>query len=430
MLKTLKTNYWLLLTLLIVGTFVLRLVGVLHSFPAIYHPDEPTIVRSALGLRFGPNPNHFDWPHLYVYVNYFAYMGFAWLRELVTLVGLRSVVGQLAPIIWNEELVYYLLTRIISITLASLTLLPVYLTGKKLFGEVVGLLGAATFAVFPFHIWHSQYTMPDVPMTFLLSWSVYFAAHIMESRRSKYYILAGLFAGLAASTKYNGGLVVICILLAHLIRVYTVKSEKLFELRGLTNLVYAGVFTFFGFVLGTPFFILDFKTFTRTDGPQGALWQFKNVGSVSTITQIKNFFKNFYAKLPDDFGFMPMIFYLGSVLWVGLNVKMLKTTKEFYNLLYLILPSVFCFFYLAGFSRARSHYFFVAYPFVAILAGYFLHKVLQEQLVAKRVVLATLITVLYFAVPLVMITYNNLKRVGYVEESSIMLEERKDYKTS
>ena len=60
--KTFSQNKYLFLILLL--GLVLRVLGLRHGFPFIFHPDEPTVVRSALGVRFFPNPGHFDWPHL------------------------------------------------------------------------------------------------------------------------------------------------------------------------------------------------------------------------------------------------------------------------------------------------------------------------------------------------------------------------------
>ena len=80
-----KTNKTLFL--LIVFSLLIRIIGDLHSFPFILHPDAPTIVRSALGVRFNINPKHFDWPHLYIYLNYFLYMIFGKFRTLIEILN-------------------------------------------------------------------------------------------------------------------------------------------------------------------------------------------------------------------------------------------------------------------------------------------------------------------------------------------------------
>jgi len=84
-----KQNNWFIFFIIVLALAV-RLAGIEHGFPFIFHPDEPTIVRSALGIRFDLNPKHFDWPHLYIYLNYFLYMAFAKFRNFVLSIGLNS----------------------------------------------------------------------------------------------------------------------------------------------------------------------------------------------------------------------------------------------------------------------------------------------------------------------------------------------------
>ena len=96
-------------------------MGNKNGFPFIFHPDEPTIIRSALGIRFNPNPKHFDWPHLYIYLNYFLYMIFAKIRGLTVTFGLRDLVAKFIPLVWDENLIYYYLTRCFSALLGAFT---------------------------------------------------------------------------------------------------------------------------------------------------------------------------------------------------------------------------------------------------------------------------------------------------------------------
>ena len=119
---------------------VLRLVGITNAFPFIFHPDEPTIIRSALGVRFNLNPGHFDWPHFYIYLNYFIYMVFAKLRDLLSILNLKDVVYFTFPIIWDDKLIFYLITRIITALFGTLTIIPMYLTGKNLFNKKIKII--------------------------------------------------------------------------------------------------------------------------------------------------------------------------------------------------------------------------------------------------------------------------------------------------
>jgi len=267
--KKLEPN-WILLLIILVG-LILRLTGIQHGFPFIFHPDEPTIIRSALGIRFDPNPKHFDWPHLYIYVNYFLYMLFAKFRSLLGAMNLKNTLSNVFPLIWNDDLIFYYLTRCLSAILGALTAIPLYLTSKNLFGKKAGILTALAITIMPYHVWHSHYSLGDIPAAFLVSWALYYSSLIIKSSDKRNYILAGLFIGLSASIKYNGGLTALMVPVAHFLRIFwTNKNEdkiKNFQRiflgsEDIKKLIFSGLFAFLGFLIGTPFALLDFKTFS------------------------------------------------------------------------------------------------------------------------------------------------------------------------
>ncbi len=391
---------------------VLRLVGINHGFPFIFHPDEPTVVRSALGVRFYPNPQHFDWPHLYIYLNYFLYMVFAKVRTLVEVLNLKSFVVSFLPIVWNDDLVFYLLTRCFTAMLGALTVIPIYLTGKYLFGRKIGLLSALTLAIFPFHVWHSHYSLPDVPMIFFLSWGLYFSARIVFEENLRNYILAGLFVGLSASTKYNGGLSAIAVLLAHVLR-KGIRNWKFTSLKDLwlyfKGLVISGFCSVLAFFMGTPYALLDFKTFIRADGPKGALWQFTNVGKVAFLEQLKQFLTIFWDKLIEDFGFTFVLIFVLLVFWWGFKLYKKGEYNVNKQITFLIVPALCLLFYVSGFSKNRSHYYMVVYPFVAVLVGYFTNGLLRR---AEFKVLRSILVVCIFSVPLMLSIKGSLAFAG------------------
>lgn len=357
----------------------LRFFGIGHSFPFIFHPDESTIVRSALGVRFNPNPGHFDWPHLYIYLNYFLFMVFAKVRDFLVLVDAKDFFNSVFPLVWNDDLIFYLLTRSFSAILGALTAIPIYLSTKNLFNEKTGLLAALAFVITPFHVWHSHYSLADVPMTFMMAWAMYYSTELLFRPNTKKYILAGLFVGLAATTKYNGAFAAVFVIAAHFLRVLSEKDEPIINLDGLGDLLVSGFSSIVGFVIGTPFALLDFDTFTRTDGPKGALWQFTNVGSVSFSEQIRTFFNVMSTKLPDDFGYVFFALFILSVFYTLLksfNAKSLLARKDF---MFLVTTGLFLLFFVSGLEKTRSHYFFIAYPSV-IVAGVGMLAVLIEKI--------------------------------------------------
>ena len=369
-----KRNNWVLFFIILIALAV-RLAGIDHGFPFIFHPDEPTIVRSALGIRFELNPKHFDWPHLYIYLNYFLYMIFAKFRNFVPGLGLNSFFIKVFPLIWDDKLVFYYLTRCFSAILGALTVIPIYLSGKKLFGKNVGFFSALAFALMPYHVRHSHYSLPDVPMVFFLAWGLYFATCILKETGIKNYILSGLFVGFSASTKYNGGLSALMIPTVHFLRVFERRTQdkavKILTLKGFVALILSGLAALVGFTVGTPYALLDFKMFSRTDSPVGAFWQFTNVGSVTLSEHFAKFFSDISGKLLVDTGYTVMVGFVVLFFWFLIRfVRRSVEQREFY-LVFLYLMSLFLIWYVSGFEKNRSHYYFVVYPFLALIFGYF-----------------------------------------------------------
>ena len=385
------------LSVILLLALLLRLIGIQHGFPYVFHPDEPAVVRTALALRFDLNPHHFDWPHLFIYLNFFLYKFIALFRDIAEDAGYKYLISQFLPLFWNDKLVFYLLSRLLSGVVGALTIFPVYLTGKNLFNKRIGLFSALAMALIPFHVRHSHYALIDVPATFFLSWAMYFCTNIMTRKRVEDFIVAGLFVGFAASTKYNAGLSAILVPLAYLFRVLKEK-ERLISFEGINNMLLSGVSALFGFLIGTPFALFDFGTFIRTDGPAGALWQFTNVGKLSLWENIESFFTSMWVKLSKDFGYTFLVVYW--FLLITGAVSLLKRVGQGMrlNVWFLLIPSLIFFFYISGFEKNRSHYYMITYPFVALAVGYVVNSFLQKskQKSVVRFVIYLLVVLIYF----------------------------------
>ncbi len=366
------------LCVILVLAIAIRLIGINHGLPFIFHPDEPTIVKSAFGINFFPNPKHFDWPHLYIYLNYFLFFGFTKLRNLLEIYGLRNN----ASIIWNDGVILYLLSRVLTALLGGFTVIPIYLTGKTLFNKTVGLLSALTLAFLPFHVWQSHYALPDVPMMFFLAWAVYFSSRILLSDSVKNYLLAGLFVGLSASCKYNGGLSALTVPLAYILRNFRLPFKLSWRKdipKNLLYLFFSGSLAATAFFIGTPFALLDSKTFLRTDSPKGAMWQFKNVGSVRLDEHIDKLSGEIFTDVADNVGYVVMFGFLTITLFFLFELATGRKDigKVTYKLSFLVIPAIFFLWYISGFLYDRAHYYMIAYPYMILLFGYFVVSITE-----------------------------------------------------
>ncbi len=141
------------------------------------------------------------------------------------------------------------------------TVLLVYLLGRRLFDETTGLASAVFLAVAFLHVRDSHFGVTDVAMTMLLTLAVVLliAAHDRAREASGdagRFAAAGLVAGLAASTKYNAILLVApAVVAAGLLwpaETAAGRVERTVRRLGAWGLAMA-----VGFLLGTPYAMLE-----------------------------------------------------------------------------------------------------------------------------------------------------------------------------
>jgi len=382
-----------ILSLIMLLGILLRLYGIFHGFPYIFHPDEPALVRSGIGIRFQINPHHFDWPHLYFYVNYFLYSAFAYGRDILVSVGLKATISNLIPLLWNDKLIFYYLSRILTSAIGAITVVPIYLAAKELFSNKAGLMAALAVTLTPLLVIYSKLALPDIPMLFFMCWYIYFSSKIYKNATTKDYILAGIFLGLSASTKYHGELSFIYIVLIHL-------YKYRLNLNNFLNLLLTGLFSIIGLLIGSPFILLDFNTFIRHDSPQGALWQFTNVGNVSTTLQIKAFLNYFSIQSAENSGYYILYALIANILITMLLIIIRKTNENTKKLIFLYIPAITFIYIISGFSKNMPHYYFIAYPFL-ILGFSYLSKNMLDYIPQRA--LKILILIMIF-IPMLLIS--------------------------
>lgn len=242
-----------LIVILALGA-ALRIWGIGWGLPTTkhyfsYHPDETTILFAALKVNLFSgelSPGFYNYGSLFIY-----------LANIATVIG--TVTGAInlpsgdvfAKI--GEFAKLYMAGRIVAVALGILTVYLVYALGRRTYGRRAGILAALFMAVLPIHVMHSKFIAVDVPATFFVVLALIFAMRIADGLKLRDYILAGLFAGLAAGTKYNAALVLLSPLVAHL------ATDKASPIRRALNPkqlgIIAGAVT--GFLIGTPGYILD-----------------------------------------------------------------------------------------------------------------------------------------------------------------------------
>lgn len=242
------------------GGLALRYAGMGWGLPFALQPEETSIYArwaNEAALHGQWNPHYFQNPSLLIHLLSMEFLGlYAVCRALL----FGQDPGELYMVFRAEQDLFYAVARLNSVVLGTATLFIIYLIGRRLWGERVGLLAAALLAVNFLHVRNSQHAVNDVPATFFMVASFYFALRLAERGRWRDYLLAGLLAGVATSTKYNGGMIVIAIAAAHW--VHHIKLSRSLQPRPLSRLSASAAAALGGFVLGTPYSVLDFPGFS------------------------------------------------------------------------------------------------------------------------------------------------------------------------
>ncbi len=245
----LRTSRVALAIVLIAAAF-LRFWALGRGIPYAVQVDEPEIIERALTMmRTGSlDPRgFFDYPTLYIYIQFLA----ACARFITgAMHGAWTSLGQVT----GAD--FYLWGRGVTAAFGVATVMLVYQIGMR-WGARHALLAAGLLAVLPLHVRYSHYVLTDTPLTFFVTLSFLLSLVAHERNTLRAFAWAGAAAGLAAATKYNGGIALIMPLLACWMTVPARPSRLAAALAAVTACAVA-------FLLAAPYTILDLPAFLNT----------------------------------------------------------------------------------------------------------------------------------------------------------------------
>lgn len=239
------------ITLAIIFAFALafRIIGITWSLPNelhhfTYHPDELLLISSAVGMLspFSLNPRFYNYGTLYIYLIFCA------------------AVAALGRSTGAEEMLQqtYIGARLISAVLGAAVIFTVYSIGKRLAGRFTGLIAAICLAIAPLHIMHSHFATVDSTAVFFSALAVLYGLICAADGKLKQCFYAGLFAGFAAGTKYNAGLMLVPAVVGVLLGVPARSAKAVGSRAGLCALG-----AVLGFLIGTPGVLLFADDFLK-----------------------------------------------------------------------------------------------------------------------------------------------------------------------
>jgi hypothetical protein len=195
----------LVLALICLGGLVLRLIGLKFGLPAVYNPDEVSIMARALTFATGTlNPHNFLYPTFLFYVLFVwvgIYLGFVWIS------GRVESLSALQQLYFTDPTGIYLAGRTLGVVAGTATIVAVYRLAARLTTDRTALAAAAFLAVAPLAVRDAHYIKHDVPATLTIVLAYLAMTRIWPCARPegptrRDTLLAGAACGVAFSTHY------------------------------------------------------------------------------------------------------------------------------------------------------------------------------------------------------------------------------------
>jgi 4-amino-4-deoxy-L-arabinose transferase-like glycosyltransferase len=346
-----------LITLILFLSGLFRVWGLNYDLPYIYYPDEPgyiTISQNIFKTR-DLNPHFFNYPSLFFYINALAYVPYYLFGKLM---GIFHTPSDILPpislamgVTQAQMPTTVLLGRIITVCFGVGTVGLVYLSGKQITDRTaVGVLASLMVTISPTNVWNSRLVIPDTFVAFFALASFLASVLVYQQGKTWQYVIAGICVGLTASSKYNGSLIVLSLVVAHFLRYgkAAFKQPKLY-----LALLLCGV----GFLATTPYSILDSAKFLTDLRFEAQHYSTGHAGMEgNSLEWYLNYMWNTGGGL-----------YLLAVL--GILCGSILRPKE--TSLLLIFPLVY-FAFINSFVVRNDRTFLLLTPFLFLLAAWFL----------------------------------------------------------
>jgi len=304
-----------LLAAVLILASALRLKGIAWGLPySFINADENTVMPIAFRAAQGHvNPGFFFYPSFYFYLVAAATLvatPVLWLVKHADPLTLRAFVIDPGP--------YFLIGRLASAAAGVAAVYFLYRIGRTAFGRPAGLAAALLLAVAPLAVTYSHVAVTDMTATALALLAIWLLLEAAQGRGRRWLIGGALAAGLATSTKYNLGVLVLPATVAAL---YACREEvarraaagaraarlwaRLLVLRVYVPMLLA-------FVAGSPFVVLDarrfVKDFARQNEIMGRGWLgFENVGN--------GFWYNLHTNLGGGIGMVLVVLGIAGIAW-------------------------------------------------------------------------------------------------------------------
>ncbi|EKD63161.1 MAG: hypothetical protein ACD_51C00327G0007 [uncultured bacterium] len=287
-----------------------------------------------------------------------------------------------------------------------LCVLALYMLGKEIFNEKIGLLAALLLAVSNYHVWTSRIFLREVFMTFFIILTIFFLFRLLKNGGVKYAIITGIFFGALLLTKMTG------IFLAPVLFLWIILYGKEFKIKKNLALFTTAFLMFLpviiynigGYVM-TGYMDIFFSRIFGLYHPYGYTGDRSHTAGVSLYSDLKGIFE----LLIDQYSIWLFALFFAPIAYALARIK--KTLKE-PNIVFqmLLTITILGFFALSG---VRAYYMpFLTVP-LALVASCFLIQVCKNKYLKIPTVLIFATTIFYAS----FYTYNTNISSAYAVDS-------------
>ncbi len=354
-----KKHYFFLF-LILLGALYVRLEGIGWGLPektlslTSYHPDEAYLFHALEHMKATHSLHPGRMGLLYGTLHFYLAGFFILMAKILGYLDFGSREFLLQNLSLANKL--YMAPRILSVLCGVVSVAGVYYLGRRLYHPTLGLLSAFFLSFYPAAIAVSHYAKVDALLAPLVLCLLIFCLDLLENPQFKNAGKCGFITGLLASTKYNAG--IFLLLPLSLIALKFFKNSEIKQREGIYLVLGIILFAGIGFVLTTPYAIMDFPLFFNCLTTQFSLAVGTGVWEVATPYP---FWRYVYFYLPFGIGWVSLILFLAVLPWLLLRLG----EKE----ILLFLGFLF-YFLLISFSRQKLvSYTAPLLPLIAIFSG-------------------------------------------------------------
>lgn len=252
--------------------------------------------------------------------------------------------------------------RALNLTMFAACTVAVFIAAREYYSLESARFSALLFATSAGFVPYQVFLTTDLAVIFMMLASFLFALRILNNPTMFNSVAAGLLAGLATATKYNGLAVAIALPIAHVLACRS--GNPLVEAIKRKSAWACGACVPLGFLLGNPYTLFDWEKF-RAD----FLYNY-TVTPVYNGATSGNGYRQFFISFYEIFG-VPGSFLIGFALTAGIGFVLIRLRKSKSWQLWLLAAAVFSLYTykIGAFPRIETRFVLPAAPFLLMMAA-------------------------------------------------------------